>query len=161
MDEYSLEKSGKSGLFNNYIKNFECYVGTIELLVGQQKMTRLGMILALVYVLSFVGCATPDGSSKPLGWRASEVDNLKIALISDPYVEEIYFWANGFVGMTLGKRDEYLTAPLFKWNIDEDGVLIVANGNGQIYQAMKKISLDDRKLVVEVDGKRQVYERLK
>jgi hypothetical protein len=110
-------------------------------------MNYLLRMICLSLACALVGCA----SSRPqaaLRWSKSEVPGLTIAL-DDRVKEEWYsFSGGGFVSVTYGEKKGWLTAPLLRWKIQGER-LIIYKVDKTPFQELTLISQDEKTLTVK------------
>lgn len=97
------------------------------------------LIVSLIIVLLLFSCKEKDETSKP--WLRTEVAGHTFELVSNNTIEVYSFGEDGNVLVTIGKKGKSIAGPIFQWNIDDKGDLIVFEGKNKY--KLKKISLEN------------------
>lgn len=123
-------------------------------------MIKIHSVILLFVSAIFVGCSLP---SRDLinAWEKSDLNNLTIDLISKTEVQWMSFGTDGYVSVTSGKVGGALCSPLCTWEMNADGSLTIDYGDGQSFDKIRKISLNSKWLIAEVNGEVKKYKRLK
>lgn len=137
------------------------------LFLGKQ-MSVIKKLWLIILCYAFVGCAHDTAQkqdvSTGLKWTTDELQGATWELVDNYRIENMSFYANGYLPITLGVKTptgSTIMAPVFHWSIDSEGALVITDTKNNIYEKLYKVEVDDRRVTVKLNGKIQVYDKLK
>jgi len=92
-------------------------------------------------------------SGKHDNWKASEIVDYKLSIINGNAVEEYSFFKDGYVKATIGTTDGPVAGPVFYWEIDKNGILIIKDYDKKSIVKIAKIS--DGNNIISAECERQ------
>lgn len=131
-------------------------------------MNVIKKLFFVVLCYAFVGCVNEAVQPKDIGtglkWTSAELQGSTWELVDNYRIENMSFYANGYLPITLGVKTQSgstIMAPVFHWSIDDDGALVITDTKKNLYEKLYKVEVDDRRVTVKLNGKIQVYDKLK
>jgi hypothetical protein len=122
----------------------------------------------IIFCCAFIGCANnaPKNAqtATDLKWTAEELEGSTWQLIDDSRIENMSFYPNGFLPITLGVKTtsgSTIRAPIYRWAIADDGALVITDNKNNTVEKLYKVEADDRRVAVKLNGRVQVYDKLK
>jgi len=112
------------------------------------------------FVLLLVLTACSHNSGDMHKWQASDIVGYNLKLIDKTAHESFTFSADGLVAASIGSVGGPVAAPLWYWEIDKEGFLIIKDEKEIIYR-MKKLYDKNGIIGVEYAGHKVEYEKHK
>jgi hypothetical protein len=96
----------------------------------------------LVAVSLLSACATTQQAS----WTTDDLVGRRLELVDSNKVETMRFAKEGHVALTVGKKDAWLTGPVFSWQV-KDGRLQIFDGDGRLHEELTLVSQANSQVV--------------
>jgi hypothetical protein len=87
-------------------------------------------------------------------WKADDVVGYKLTIISSNVCESLHFHESGEVSALIGTVNRELAAPIYKWEIDKDGFLIIRKSDNNMIVKVAKIAENKDIIIAECERDR-------
>lgn len=114
------------------------------------------LMLFLIIMLSLYAQASAETQK----WHAKDIVGYKLTLIDKKTIESFTFWADqNLVSASIGTVGGPITAVLWYWKIDKNGILLIKDDDNKIWYRMKKLYEKKGRIGVELSGNKVEYEK--
>jgi hypothetical protein len=101
-----------------------------------------------------------DYSGKHDNWETSEIVDYKLSIINGNALEEFSFLKDGDVRATIGTTDGPVAAPIYYWEIDKNGIMIIKDYDKKSIVKIAKISESNNVISAECE-RHEVWSKCK
>jgi|GEM_PF-3311538 len=113
----------------------------------------MNRFILIVTMISLISCTTVQTAQKN-SWNDFNFSGLILDLRDQDRVNWYLFHPDGYVSATIGKRNRYLTGPLYYWKLQKDNLEIFSTPDGsKIVDRLRFINANsDNVTVRDING---------